>query len=760
MKTGLLYLCLFGCLSIWEVSGQHIQVNDSYSAEQLINVLVNNSCAQVTNSNLYGSPNSKSYGYFTNASPAFPLGDGIILSTGYATSATGPNSSLLSEGLTTWPGDADLEAALGVSNTINATILEFDFIPYTDKISFDYIFSSEQYLTSITSQNQCNYTDGFAFLIKETGSTLPYVNLALVPGTTTPVKVNTVRGQGVCPADNEEYFGGFNPTEHPTNFNGQTVVLQAKTSVIAGTSYHIKLVIADQGNNLYDSAIFLAGGSFKNVTDLGTDRLLATGNPLCTGETMTLDATTLNATGYKWYKDGILQNITSATYIISSAGEYTVDIQFGISCIAKGEITIETSSPPAAGNFSLIQCDRNDNGSTVFNLDLAYNTLTGNDSSLYVYYYPTQTDAENSTNQIIDTAHFVNSTNGQIVYAKVLTPYSCYSISTLTLSTSVNNITQPTPLGVCDYDGSDDGYASFDLSSKTSEILQNLPQGLTLQYFVSYADALSMENPINNTTAFLNTTAYNQVIYARIYNGSDCFDIAELPLIVYSFGNSLNDEEIALCQNDIVTLDAGTGYSAYQWNTTPPKYSRFITINKPGTYSVTVTNANDCEGVKDFTVFLSEQAINARIEVNDFHDTHNWASVFPTGIGNYEFSLNGNNYHDSNTFSNLLPGEYKAYIRDKNGCGLLIVKFYVLNYPKFFTPNNDGVDDVWRIPYLSFMPDAEIHIFDRYGKLITGFKGSGSWDGTFNGTDSPATDYWFELILQDRSIKGHFSLLR
>jgi gliding motility-associated-like protein len=58
------------------------------------------------------------------------------------------------------------------------------------------------------------------------------------------------------------------------------------------------------------------------------------------------------------------------------------------------------------------------------------------------------------------------------------------------------------------------------------------------------------------------------------------------------------------------------------------------------------------------------------------------------------------------------------------------------------------------------MPDAEIHIFDRYGKLITGFKGSGSWDGTFNGTDSPATDYWFELILQDRSIKGHFSLLR
>lgn len=63
-------------------------------------------------------------------------------------------------------------------------------------------------------------------------------------------------------------FLGFNGIEHPTNFNGQTKVLQAQAKVLPGTKYHIKLVIADQGNALYDSAIFLAGDSFKTQKTL------------------------------------------------------------------------------------------------------------------------------------------------------------------------------------------------------------------------------------------------------------------------------------------------------------------------------------------------------------------------------------------------------------------------------------------------------------------------------------------------------------
>lgn len=762
MRSQIFYLSLLFYVSIiWNTSAQHIQINDTDTAQQLVNSLIDGSCAQVSNISINGSPVNKSFGYFTNNSPNFPLNNGIVLSTGYAASATGPNTSLLSEGSTSWLGDTDLEIALGVSGTINATVLEFDFIPFTDKISFDYIFSSEQYLTSVTSQNQCNYTDGFAFLIKESGSSSPYQNLAVVPGTDIPVKVNTVRGEGVCPSANEQYFGGFNMQEHPTNFNGQTTVLQAQSIVTAGTLYHIKLVVADQGNNLYDSAIFLGGGSFKNVTDLGPDRLFETQNPLCKGEQLILNATTSNATGYKWYKDGILENVTTPTYNVTSAGEYNVIVEFGIGCTSKGKIKIEESSPPVPSAFNLIQCDDNNDGLATYNLDLAYNMLTNNDTSLYVNYFRSETDAETSSNPILNINSFQNTSPEQILYVQVMTAYSCFSINTLKLLTSNNALTAPTPISLCDEDDINDGFFTFDLTQRESEILQNLPAGLELNYYISEIDALLSVNPITTPQSFRNTIAQNQTVYARISNGGDCFGIVNLEIIVYSFGDTFKDEQAILCADENLILDAGSGYSSYEWNGNALENKSTYTVSTPGNYTITVTNIHGCSASKTFTVKPSGPVTDAIINVDDFKGgQNNSALIQPTGVGNYEFSLDGIHYQDSNIFNDLATGEYKVYINDKNKCGLYITKFYVLDYPLFFTPNNDGKHDIWRIPYLSFVPEAEVSIFDRYGKLITGFGSSGSWDGTYNGKPLPATDYWFLIKLKDRIIKGHFSLLR
>jgi len=751
-------IILFYCTN---AQSQYIQVNDNYTAQQVVNALVDSSCAQVSNISLNGSPDSKSYGLFTNTATNFPFTNGIVLSSGYARSATGPNNSLLSEGTTEWGGDNDLETALLVSGTINATVLEFDFIPFTDRISFDYVFSSEQYLTKIISQNQCNYTDGFAFLIKEAGSTDAYKNLAVVPGTDIPVKVNTVRGEGVCPSANAAYFDKFNDIEHPTNFNGQTKILQAQTEVTAGTLYHIKLVVADQGNNLYDSAIFLGGGSFKNVTDLGVDRLFETNNPLCVDEVLPLNATTPNATGYKWYKDDALQAENSAIYNAESAGEYTVTVEFGLGCTSTGQIRIEESIPPPAGDYTLLQCDENNDGVSVFNLDLAYNTITNNDTSLYVFYYDSPTNAATDTNRINNTTAFQNTVANQVIYAKVLTPYSCYSISTLQLLTSANALNPPTVLGVCDEDGTDDGIAVFDLTQRTNEILQDLPSGLDLRYYISKADALSALNNIATPQSFTNTTPFNEIVYARIFNGSDCYSIAPLHLEVYSFGNTVNDENVIICPDSKVMLDAGDGFTSYTWNTNPIQKTRAITIDEPGMYIVTVINNHNCEASKTFTVSASGPVAEAIVVVDDFNGgALNRASIEVTGIGDYEFSLDGINYQDSPVFTGLASGKYTAYINDKNGCGRYTKTFYVLDYLKFFTPNNDGSNDKWYIPYLVFIPDAEVFIYDRYGKLITGFTGSGSWDGTFKGKPLPATDYWFVIQLEGRTIKGHFSMLR
>lgn len=748
-------------------SAQYIQVDDTYTAQQLVNALLSGSCAQVSNVSVNGwsgSSGGPSFGYFTAAGSGFPFADGIVLSTGFAASAPGPNNSLLSEGSVTWPGDSDLENALGVGSTINATILEFDFIPYTNKISFDYIFASEQYLTSINSPNQCNYTDGFAFLLKEVNNTQPYQNLALVPGTNIPVRVNTVRGPGVCPAANQQYFGGFNPGNSPINFNGQTVILKAEADVTAGTLYHIKLVVADQGNNLYDSAIFLGGGSFTATTDLGPDRLIATDNPVCDGETVQLDAFEQGATNYRWYRNGNLEySGPNSVFTVTQPGTYTSESEFTPTCASTGSIVIEYIQMPAAGNYTLLQCDENNDGLTLYNLTLA-NTLVNTDPNNWVSYHTTFNNADTGDGAIVNTQAFANTTPNQLIYARVESRYGCHTVSNLTLSTSANSITDPDPLAFCDdADGNEEGIRTFDLTAAGQQILQALPPNLQLQYFASLQDALSVTDPIQNPQAYTNTVPNAQTVYARIASGSDCYGIAEIKLIAYTFGSLLADETLILCTDATIQLNAGSGFTNYTWNTQPPVNRQVLTVDEPGIYTVTITNTNGCVGTKTFTVQGSGPATGAVINITDFAGDNNAITITPQGAGNYEYSVDGSTYQPEPVFTGLPSGQYTVYIKDINGCNPVFEKVvYVMDYPRFFTPNGDGTNDVWRIPFLNFKPGAVVTIFDRFGKIVASFKGSSyGWDGTLNGAKLPSTDYWFIVNLQDgRIIKGHFSMLR
>ncbi len=745
-------------------SAQNIQVNDNYTAQQLADALVSNSCAQVSNvvvNGWTGGSGGPSFGYFTAGASSFPFANGIILSTGFAASAPGPNNSLLSEGNTSWGGDADLEQALGVNGTINATVLEFDFTPYTSNISFDYIFASEQYLTSITSQNQCNYTDGFAFLLKKANSTDDYVNLAVVPGTNTPVRVNTVRGQGVCPSANEQYFDAFNPNNAPINFNGQTVILTAESDVEAGQTYHIKLVIADQGNNLYDSAIFLGGGSFSATLDIGPDRLIAAGNPLCDGETYELDATFNGATAWQWYNGTTpIAGATNATYDVTDTGDYTVEVSFGPTCVTTGQIRLEYAAPLVLGNYTLLQCDDDNDGLTVYNLEQAGQLAVNGDPGLSAFGYYLSADG---TNPITNFTEFQNTLADQVIYVVLRNNFDCTGIASVTLAVSNNMVADPMPLEECDIDGTDDGLFHFDLTDAETEILASLPAGLQVKFYTSYNDALTFANPVTDPTNFSNTLADEQTVYARVNSGSDCYGIAEVRLIVHAFGEAFADEEVILCDDAAdVTLDAGA-YSSYSWNTNPVQTTRTITVDEPGIYTVTVTNSFGCEGSKTFTVLPSGRATGADFEIDDFTGNNNTITVLPVGNGAYEYSMNGTDWQESPVFSNLASGVYIVYIRDTNGCGPVYRQsVVVLDYPLFFTPNGDGINDVWRIPFSYSRPGIFVTVFDRYGKILKGFRGNAEgWDGTYNGTPLPSTDYWFVIELENgRKVHGHFSMLR
>ena len=341
------------------MKSQYINVDTTFSDLQLLQKFFGNqssSCLSYSNIQINGHDfgnGNKSFGYFNRNGSSFEMQEGIILSTGSALQAVGPNNFIQTEKASdpfaerNWRGDQDLinilqQSGLNSDNILNATVLEFDFVSLkSTSVGFDYMFLSEEY-----RPDNCKYSDAFAFLIKKADNSTPYENIAVVPGTQTPVSTLTINAAANCPR-NVDYFGSFNAEETPTNFNGQTKILTAKTNVEIGVTYHIKLVIADHGDQtgLFDSAVFLKAGSFVGNKDLGIDRLLSTGNSLCENSTLTLNATTSGAT-YQWYKDGVLiPGAIFGNYSVSETGTYEVIIDDS-SCILKGSIRIEYSEKP------------------------------------------------------------------------------------------------------------------------------------------------------------------------------------------------------------------------------------------------------------------------------------------------------------------------------------------------------------------------------------------------------------------------------
>ncbi len=136
-------------------------------------------------------------------------------------------------------------------------------------------------------------------------------------------------------------------------------------------------------------------------------------------------------------------------------------------------------------------------------------------------------------------------------------------------------------------------------------------------------------------------------------------------------------------------------------------------------------------------------------------------SVADPSQGDYKYSIDGINYQDSNTFTGLLSGDYIVYVKDNNECGIVNQEVFILNYPKYFTPNADGYNDTWAIKFSETEPTIDIKIFDRYGKFIKQLNATSSWDGTFNGHQLPSTDYWFVVTRASGKVyKGHFSMKR
>ncbi|KAF2079265.1 T9SS type B sorting domain-containing protein [Flavobacterium sharifuzzamanii] len=771
------------CCFCNQISAQNISVNSTIAPGDLIqNVLINSSCIETNSVNATGNPtpNAQSYGSFT-AGANFPFSSGIVLSTSPSKNAEGPFVQQNSKGVQVqgWNGDPDLNQALGINNSTQATVLEFDFVALTNSISFNYIFASNEYQNNFP----CIYSDGFAFLIKETGSSESYKNLAVLPNSTTAVsattvhpKINTVNGSGGepvvgCEAVNENYFNGYNTASSPINYAGQTVVMNASTDVIPNKQYHLKLVVADDVTRQYNSAVFIEAGSFVTKINFGEDRTVANNNPVCFGENYVLD-TKLDPTKYsfKWFtKDSSnnyvqISGATSSSYAVLATGTYKVEATLGsTTCVSIGEITVEFSPEIPSTDTSLLQCDDDTDGITIFDLTKVANIVKNNNPQITNQgYYETLADAQAKTNPISNPQRYTNKAPNQIVFARIENTFGCSKIAQITLNISNSVIPNQSPIETCDGDATQDGLYQFDLATEaTPQILLGQPSGLVVTYFLTASDAVTETNQLPNI--FKNTTPNSQTIYARAVNGSDCYDITPIELIVHTFDPpNFEDKTEYLCKGSEITLSVAAGFNSYTWSNNLGT-TNSIQVSTPGDYSVTVTDANGCPKTKNFKVILSEPATITGADVKDFSGVDNSVKILYTGVGNYEFSLDGTVFQDDPTFTQISPGIYNAIAIDKNGCGPSnVFQIYVLDYPRFFTPNGDGYNDLWVIKNIDQMPDYTISIFDRYGKLLKQMNQNGSgWNGIFNGREMPSDDYWFTLLfVNGKNVKGHFSLKR
>ena len=342
-----------------------------YTVEELVtDVLIDSQCNQAFNitsstGSDFGSTNG--IGYFEANGSSWPFENGLIMTSGDVANAPGPESGVLLDGTYAWPGDGDLEAfipGLNAGDTNNASIIEFEFVPVSNSMSFDFIFAAEEYGTF-----QCTFTDAFAFLLTDSAGNT--TNLAIVPGTDDPISVLTVRDDqynGACESVNEEWFanyygpGGLPPLTSPTNFIGHTEVMTASATVIPNEVYTIKLVVADDGDTIYDSAVFIDGGSFDiGQLDLGEDILVSSGNALCEGQEIVLDAGALpNNSTIEWFMDGtLMEGETGVTLTVTETAFYSAIITVdNTDCSYGDDILVEFFQSPVISPVedAIIKC--------------------------------------------------------------------------------------------------------------------------------------------------------------------------------------------------------------------------------------------------------------------------------------------------------------------------------------------------------------------------------------------------------------------
>jgi len=331
------------------------------------------------------------------------------------------------------------------------------------------------------------------------------------------------------------------------------------------------------------------------------------------------------------------------------------------------------------------------------------------------------------------------------------------------------------------------GISNFDVFTTQQEITSQ--NQTSISYHEQLANAIDNSNPI---LGLYTSSTPRKTIYARVVNDvTGCYKIVDFdlvindgPIITAQFDYELCDldfngtENVHLSSIDTEILNGLTSsqYAISYYNLLSDAQNKTdpypIVLNTSGQQQIYARveeiNNKECYNISEINLILNTppQIENLNIAQAEINANSNTITLNLDTSEAYEYALNNIDgpYQTSTIFQNVESGFVTLYIRNEKQCAIISTSIAVLGYENFFSPNNDGHNDIWKIKGINKLTEGTdyISIFDRYGKLIKQLNNSDTgWDGTYNGLPLPSDDYWFRATLRNgQEFSGHFSLIR
>lgn len=497
----------------------------------------------------------------------------------------------------------------------------------------------------------------------------------------------------------------------------------------------------------------------------------------------------------------------AASYQSSTATLWIRATNIQTACFVVLPLELIVQPLPLLGNDNTIMpfiiCEQNTDGFAQFQLNAHLpQILTTEPPENYDHYTvqffltkPHATAASPALNNL-----FTNTAQGQqTIWVRVTRINTgCVTIAPFDLLVENKAIAYPvltTNFIACDTDGNNDGLFSFDLTLVEAEVLgsQN-PNLYNIAYYAEATDAQNGLNAIPNPASYHSEIPYVQQIWVRIENsntvgGCAAFThfflyVETLPEPILQEGKICIDFKTGEVLN---TYTLTTGLSMAQHNFTWYKDGAIIPgatgaayeVSQAGSYTVTATTLlGNCVSAPIAPVTIGTTSppspIGIGYTVTDAFVGNQVITVLVEGYGEYQYSLDYGPYQNSNVFTNVSSGPHTVHVKsiaDDNACNAFVLDMkdiFIVDYPKFFTPNGDGYNDTWGIDGLGTTSVSNIFIFDRFGKLVKQLRAANNsserWDGTYDGAPVFSTDYWFTLEYMEngasKEFKAHFSLKR